>query len=173
MTDNGRTIARALVLLIAATVIGPAQAREGDRSAPATIEADRAEIQRADGLQKYFGDVVFVQGTMRITGDQMTVRAPGGRVRFAETHGNPATTRQQTDRGEIVDAQAQHIEYRAEQELVILTGNAVITRGGERFAAGRIRYRTDTGRVVAGPGDGENTGERVRIRIEPEAGNDQ
>jgi len=162
----------ALVILL--SVLSPARAREGDRSEPATIEADRAEIERPDGVQRYFGDVVFEQGSLRITGDEMTVRAPGGVIEFAVTIGEPATTRQETDAGEIVDAEARRIEYHADEQLVILTGDAVVTRGGERFAAGRIRYRTDTGRVVAGADagsapDGESG--RVRIRIEPDAEN--
>lgn len=166
---RGRSM-RVPVALLAMILLVPAWAREGDRSAPATIEAGRAEIERADGVHRYFGDVVFVQGTLRITGDEMTVRAPNGTVEFAESIGTPATTRQETDTGEIVDAEASRIEYHADEQLVILTGNAVVTRGGERFAAGRIRYRTDTGRVVAGPG-AEQDGERVRIRIEPESEN--
>jgi lipopolysaccharide export system protein LptA len=158
--------------LLAMVLLVPAWAREGDRSAPATIEAGRAEIERPDGVHRYFGDVVFVQGTLRITGDEMTVRAPNGTVQFAESIGDPATTRQQTDEGEIVDAEASRIEYHADEQLVILTGDAVVTRGGERFTAGRIRYRTDTGRVVAGPSpEQEGEGERVRIRIEPEPEN--
>lgn len=168
--SNLRGLAIHGLLLLAVTTLAPAWAREGDRSEPATIEANRAEIERPDGVQRYYGDVVFVQGSLHITGDEMTVRAPGGRVAFAETVGEPATTRQETDQGEIVDAEARHIEYHADEQLVILTGDAIVTRGGERFAAGRIRYRTDTGRVVAGPGN-EQEGERVRIRIEPEAEN--
>jgi len=175
MADPLRALPAAVVALtILLTALPPARAREADRSEPATIEADRAEIERPDGLQRYFGDVVFVQGSLRITGDEMTVRAPGGVVEFAETIGRPATSRQQTDEGEIVDAEARRIEYHADEQLVILTGDAIVTRAGERFSAGRIRYRTDTGRVVAGPDSGsspEDESERVRIRIEPEAEN--
>jgi len=169
MAEARRSSRRLLVALLATVLLAPAWAREGDRSQPATIEAGRAEIERPAGVHRYFDDVVFVQGTLRITGDEMTVRAPNGTVEFAESIGEPATTRQETDKGEIVDAEAGRIEYHADEQLVILIGDAVVTRGGERFAAGRIRYRTDTGRVVAGPG-ADQDGERVRIRIEPESG---
>lgn len=167
MIERPRTPARGLVLLLALLSLVPAWARESDRSQPTTIEANRAEIDRPDGVQRYFGDVVLEQGTLRITGDEMMLRAPGGTVEFAETLGQPATTRQETDTGEIVNAEARNIEYHATEQLVILKGDAIVTRGGERFTAGQIRYQTDTGRVVAGPGEGEQ-GERVRIRIEPE-----
>lgn len=158
----------AIAILLLAVAL-PASAREEDREAPATIEADRVEVERADGISRYYGDVVFVQGTLRITGDEMMLRSPGGVVRFAETRGQPATVRQETDAGELVDAEAALIEYEAGQQLITLTGDAVMRREGERFAAGRIRYRTDTGRVEAGSSGNE---ERVRIRIEPEAETD-
>lgn len=159
------------VVLAAALGAGAAGARDGDRAQPATIEADRVEVLRPEGVSHYYGDVVFVQGSLRITGAEMTLRAPGGVVEFAETTGEPATVRQQTDAGEIVDAEGRRIEYQADAQLITLTGNAVMRRGGERFAAGRIRYRTDTGRVEAGA-DGDDD-ERVRIRIEPEQGTTQ
>lgn len=167
MTERGIERVCALWLLVALLVVLPAGARESDRSQPATIEADRAEIDQQEGVQRYFGEVVLVQGTLRITGDEMMLRAPGGTLEFAETVGAPATTRQEMDTGELVDARARTIEYYATEQLVILEGDAVVTRGGERFSAGRIRYQTDTGRVVAGAREGEQ-GERVRIRIEPE-----
>ena len=156
-----------IVGLLAALAAGVAGARDDDRAQPATIEADRVEVLRPEGVSHYYGDVVFVQGSLRITGAEMTLRAPGGAVEFAETIGEPATVRQETDAGAIVDAEGRRIEYQADAQLITLTGDAVMRRGGERFAAGRIRYRTDTGRVEAGA-EGNGGDERVRIRIEPE-----
>lgn len=167
MTEYRRLPIALLLLAIAL----PSMAREGDRDEPATIEADRVEIERPEGVSRYYGDVVFVQGTLRITGDEMILRSPGGVVQYAETRGQQATVRQQTDAGEWVDAEADVIVYEADEQLITLTGDAVMRREGERFAAGRIRYRTDTGRVEAESGGNDN---RVRIRIEPEdeSGND-
>lgn len=156
---------RWLIAALLAPLALPVSAREEDREAPATIEADRVEIERPEGVSHYYGDVVFVQGTLRITGDEMTLRAPGGLVEYAETRGDPATVRQQTDAGEWVDAEADVIVYEADEQLITLKGDALMQREGERFAAGRIRYRTDTGRVEAESGGDEK---RVRIRIEPD-----
>lgn len=165
---RGRRLLAALVL---AALALPASAREADRSAPATIEADRAEIERPEGISRYYGDVVFVQGTLRITGERMTLHAPNGVVEYADTRGDPATVRQRTDAGELVDAEARLIEYEADEQLITLTGDAVVRREGERFAAGKIRYRTDTGRIEAGTEEGKD--ERVRIRIEPETADEE
>lgn len=153
----------ALAALLAAA---PAGAREGDRRQPADVEADRVEIDRDSGISHYYGNVVFTQGTLRLTGDRVDLRAPGGVVEHATAVGTPARVRQETDAGEVVRAHARTIEYDALEGRVTLTGDAELLRAGERFAAGRIVYRQDSGRLEAGRGD---DGERVRIRIEPGA----
>lgn len=156
-------LAAALILALAASV---APALEGDRRQPASIEADRVEIDRPAGISRYYGNVVFEQGTLRITGDRMTLRATGGVVEHAEVHGERATIRQRTEAGDIVHARARHIVHDADGGLVTLTENAELERGGDRFTAARIEYRPDTGRIDASGGD-EDSG-RVRIRIEPQ-----
>ncbi len=155
-------------LLVAAVLAGtPALAREDDRQQPATIEADRAEIDRASGESLYFGDVVFEQGTLHLTGDRLAIATREGVVERAEARGEPARIRQETDDGRMVRAHGQTIDYDATEGLVVLTGDAELQRDGERFAAGKIRYWPDSGRVEGGRGD---DGDRVRIRIEPGTG---
>lgn len=155
-------------LLVAGMLAGaPAIARDDDREQPATIEADRAEIDRASGESLYFGNVVFEQGTLHLTGDRVAVATRDGVVDRAEAQGEPARIRQETDEGQLVRARGRTIDYDAGEGLVVLTGNAELQRDGERFAAGRIRYWPDSGRVEGGRGE---DGERVQIRIEPDAG---
>lgn len=168
MSRRAPTTAEVLLIALALAVApATATARDSDRDAPAQIEADRAEIDRAAGVSRYYGNVVYTQGTLRITGDRVTVRAPGGEIRYAESNGRPATVRQETDAGDLVRAQARTIVYRAEVPRVTLTGEAELHREGDRFAAGQIRYWPDTGRVEADQGE---DGGRVEIRIAPEDG---
>lgn len=157
------------LLLIAGMLAGvPSVAREDDRRQPATIEADRAEIDRASGKSLYFGNVVFEQGTLRLTGERVTIVTRAGVIDYAEARGDPARIRQETDAGQLVRAHGRTIDYDASEGLIVLTGNAELQRDGERFAAGRIRYWPDSGRVEGGRGE---DGGRVRIRIVPEADN--
>ena len=151
--------------LLLALLPGAADTRESDRRQPASIEADRAEIDQPAGTSRYYGDVVFTQGTLRITGATVVVHAPAGAVRAAEAEGTPARIRQETDAGRLVRAHGRRIEYDAEAPRITLTGDAELIREGERFAAGRIRYWPDSGRVEAGRGE---DGDRVQIRIEPQ-----
>lgn len=153
----------ALALALAAS---GAAALDSDRRKPASIEADRVEIDRPAGESRYYGNVVFEQGTLRITGDRMKLQAPGGAVEHAEVHGERATIRQQTEAGDIVHARAQHIIYEVSDGLITLIDNAELERAGDRFTAARIEYRPNTGRIDASRGDED--GKRVRIRIEPQ-----
>lgn len=157
-------------LLAAAMLAGaPVQAREDDRQQPATIEADRAEIDRASGESLYLGNVLFEQGTLHLTGDRVAIARREGVVDQAKAQGEPARIRQENDQGQIVRAHGRTIDYNAGEGLIVLTGNAELEREGERFTAGRIRYWPDSGRVEGGRGD--DGGGRVQIRIEPTEGN--
>ena len=156
------------LLVIAVLAGAPAHARDDDRQQPATIEADRAEIDRASGESLYFGNVVFEQGTLRLTGDRVAIATREGTVDRAEAQGDPARIRQENNQGQMVRAHGRTIDYDAAEGLVVLTGNAELQRDGERFAAGKIRYWPDSGRVEGDRGD---DGGRVQIRIEPESGN--
>lgn len=167
-TRRSATARQAVHLMAAlglALAASGALALKSDQQKPASIEADRVEIDRTAGISRYFGNVVFVQGTLRITGDRMMLRAPGGVVEHAEVHGERATIRQQTESGDIVHARARHIIYEADDGLVTLIETAEMERGGDHFTAARIEYRTDTERIDAS-GDGDSG--RVRIRIEPQ-----
>jgi len=154
----------ALPLLLALLSAAPASARQSDRQQPANVEADRVEIDRPAGVSRYYGDVVFTQGTLRITGDTVSLRSPEGVVHHATAHGQPATVRQESDTGTVVHAHASTIVYDPDHDRVTLTGKAELQRKGERFAADRIVYRPSTGRVEATGGDSRK---RVQIHIEP------
>ena len=164
---KGRPGACVLFLAAALTVALPASAGELGRDEPATIESDRAELDREQGVSRYFGNVEFVQGDLRITGERMDIQAPDGNLRRAETEGDPARIFHVTAEGERIRARAQRIVYEPDVPRVTLTGSAEVERGGDRFRAGRIAYAPDTGRVDAERDDGE----RVRITIQPETMN--
>ncbi len=165
------TLRRALALVVLAALAlatgSSPSAREGDRQQPADIEADRAEIDRAEGVAHYYGDAVFTQGTLRVTGARITVHAPAGELERAEAEGEPATLRQQTNTGRTVRARARRIDYAGAAQRITLVGDAEVLRGGERFEAHEIVYYTATDRVEARGGESDG---RVHIRMAPADG---
>ena len=56
----------------------PASALSTDREEPIEIEADSAEADDLKGITIYRGDVIITQGTLRITGSQVTIHYSKG-----------------------------------------------------------------------------------------------
>jgi lipopolysaccharide export system protein LptA len=62
-----------LVCLLALFLSQEALALSTDRDEPINIEADRAEADNAKRITTYYGDVIITQGTLKITGDTVTI----------------------------------------------------------------------------------------------------
>lgn len=157
-----------------------AQALSTDREQPIVIEAAAAEADNRAQVTIYRGDVVITQGTLRITGDTVWIHYDNANtITKAVSEGKPAKFRQLTDgKKDYMTADAERMEYHADQDLILLLGNARYGEGKDKITAPRIVYDSRRGRVKAGAnpeGDQSNasdTGEpdkpdRVRITITP------
>jgi lipopolysaccharide export system protein LptA len=114
--------------LAALLLASAAQAEKADRSKPLVVESDgkkAASVDLAKRTTTVTGNVVITQGTLQIKADKVDVRedAPG---RFsAVALGQPATFRQKRDRvDEVIEAQAQRIEYDGGADRIRLIGEA-------------------------------------------------
>lgn len=91
-----------LLSLSAALGSVSAWALPSDREQPIRIQADSAELDDKQGVAVYRGDVVITQGTMKVTGDTVTITQNAqGDVEVFTSVGKPATTsncRQPTSR---------------------------------------------------------------------------
>lgn len=154
----------AMALALLATGASPARADTLARDEPATIESDRAELDRQAGISRYYGNVEFVQGELRIVSDFMIIEAPEGNLQRARADGEPARAWHRTADGEEVRARARSITYEPGAPRITLEGSAEVERERDLFRAAIIVYAPDTGRVDAERDDGE----RVRITIQPE-----
>lgn len=173
-------LAGALLLVLAA--LGPwtaAHALRSDRLQPIHISADNAQVDDVKRVSVYTGDVVITRGTLRITGNTVTVYYDKNyNMTELVSDGDPATFRQLPDGDtEYRTARAQRIEYFATKGLMVLLGHAVYGKGGTRVEAERIVYDTVNGQALAQselpPGmrtaGGKRPHERVRITIPPSA----
>jgi lipopolysaccharide export system protein LptA len=161
----------------------PGWALSTDRDKPIEIEADSAERDDAKGITIYRGDVIIVQGTLRITGAKVTIHADeNGDFEKMITLGKPARFRQLPDGEEDQEknyqtARASRMEYFKERDLIVLLGSAVYGQGGDRVAADRIEYDSRNARMVAKSvkakkdpkveQPGKTKRNRVRITIQP------
>src|SRR5687768_5606574 len=86
--------------------------REQQRQQPIQIEADRAEMTEQSGVSVYSGKVNLTQGDLVMQGERLEVRRESSTGNLTATlTGSPATLRQPTDAGEMVNAKASRIDY--------------------------------------------------------------
>lgn len=159
-----------------------ALALESDNSQPATIEADEVEFDFRNGTRTYKGDVVVVQGTLRITGDKLVVKygEQEDQIETATSWGNPATFKQRPEgKTEDVYGEGNEIILDEIEDTLTLIENAVMTQAGNTARGKTIVYDITTDKMTvkgmarqqqADTGDtGSETTEdgRARVTISP------
>lgn len=154
-----------LALLLALSPL--ALALSTDREQPVEIEADSVDINEAEGISRYQGEVVIRQGSLYLTADQVTVHHQGRAPARMVAEGTPVRFRQQPDDQALpVQGEARRAEYTIDSEELLLTGDAELAQGEDRFRSDRIVY--DRVRAVVKAGRAAQGAERVRITIQPQ-----
>jgi len=171
------TISRStLLLFIGLFFTAGAWALSTDKDQPIEIEADAADLDNEKGITIYRGNVVLTQGSVRMTGDIMTVYFNDDELDTLIMEGKPARYRQLPDSSNIYDeAEALRMEYYELKSLVILIDKASFKQEGLSFSGNRIEYDTEHSRVKArgsikqhsGTGDSSSSGDRVKIILKP------
>ena len=147
-----------------------------DKDQPIEIEADSADLDDAKGVTIYRGNVVLTQGSVRMTGDTMTVYFTDAELDTVIMEGKPARYRQLPDNSKIYDeAEALRMEYYEFKNLIVLIDKASFKQEGLSFSGNRIEYDTEHSRIKArgsvkqqnGSGSSGSSGERVKIILKP------
>lgn len=167
------------ILIMLATILwsGSAYPLATDKDQPIEIEADAAELDDKKNVTVYTGNVIVVQGSIRMTGDKMTVYyTENNDLESVIMVGDPATYKQLPDDSDVYDeARAKRMEYYSPKNLIVLIDNAEVKQEGLRFSGNLIEYDTENSRIKAkgqaaktGESDDEVSGDgRVRITIKP------
>lgn len=153
--------------LLLAALLWPA-ALPAAAAAGLEIAADRLQADQRAGVTVYSGHVVITRGTARITADEARLELVNGKLRAATIIGAPATFTQDPADGPPISGQAQRIEYDAQAETAVLTGNARVTQGGDSLQAASVRINLKTEQIEAH--SDRQTPERVHIILNPETG---
>ena len=180
------TILRNIIFLCASLLFATnTWALSTDKDQPIEIEADNADLDNEKGVTIYRGNVVLTQGTVRMTGDTMTVYFKDDELDTLIMEGKPARYRQLPDDSEIYDeAEALRKEYYELKSLVILIDKASFKQEGLSFSGNRIEYDTEHSKVKArgsvkqqnGTGSSSasgSSGGRVKIIIKPKKKKEQ
>jgi len=137
-----------------------------DREQPIRVQADSAELDDKQGVAVYRGDVVITQGSMKITGDTVTItQNKQGEIEVFTSVGKPAYYEQKpaVDK-QIVKAYGLTIQYFAANDRIVLIDQAKVVQEGNTFEGEKIVYDTQRQIVNAGRATGNQiTTPRPRI----------
>lgn len=143
-----------------------------DRDQPIRIQADTAELDDKQGVAVYRGDVIITQGTLKITGDTVTItQTASGDIDVFTSVGNLAYYEQKpaVDK-EIVKAYGKTIQYFSSNERIVLIDQAKVIQEGNTFEGEKIVYDTRRQIVNAGRATGNNVSmprPRIDMVIQP------
>lgn len=133
----------------------PVHALTSDRSKPATIDADEVEFDFRTGTRTYKGNVVVVQGTLKITGDKIVVQYDdsGQEIQTATSWGTPATFKQRPD-GKDADVygEGNTIVLNETKNTLTLIENALMKQAGNTAQGKQIVYHMDTDKMTVQSG---------------------
>ncbi len=134
-----------------------------DREQPINVSADSAEKNSNKGITTYQGNVEITQGSIRITGEVITIYDNNGTVEKMISTGLPATFKQTPNINEAdMIATGNSIEYDVNKETLLILDNALLKQAGRETDSNRITYDMKTTIVTAG----DDTG-RVKMTLQP------
>ena len=155
-----------LLSLSAALGSASAWALPTDRDQPIHIQSDDAQLDDKQGVATYKGNVIITQGSMKITGNTVTItRNATGDVDVFTAVGNLAYYEQKpaVDKP-IVQAYGVTIQYFAAQNRIVLIDKAKVINDGNTSEGEKIVYDTVRQVVNAGRATGSKvTTPRPRI----------
>ncbi len=142
------------LLLVLALSSPGANALSTDKDQDIEIYADAAVLDESNNISIYTGKVIVIQGSIRMTGDKMTVHNDDeDELELLIMEGRPATYRQLPDDSEVYDeAKALTMEYYEERNLIYLIGEAWSKQGDGEVSATCIEYDTEQSRARAWSG---------------------
>lgn len=157
-------------MLAAALAAAPACALESDSRQPIEIEADRGELDQKNQTTTFSGNVIVKQGSIHVRAENVRVSKDAAGKQFLKAVGKPVRFSQTLDGGKgTVNGEAAQVEYSSASHIVKLSGNAKVTRGGDKAEGVVITYntRTEVYSVNGSKPSAGGQGKRVSIIIQP------
>ncbi len=122
-----------------------AWALPNDSQQPIHIQADDAQLDDKQGIATYTGSVIITQGSMKVTGNTVTLtRTPAGDIDVVTSVGNLAYFEQLQKVGDPtpVKGYGKTIQYNAQQNRIVLIDQARVINDGNTTDGEKIVYDT-------------------------------
>lgn len=166
-----RPLINNLILAFTLNLSSLAHALPTDQDEPIYVEADSANIDEAKGITRYTGSVIITQGSMVLKGETVDLlRGNDDTINQIISKGAPAyfEQRPQLDQ-EITYATGSTLDYTVNSQLLLITGDAKVTQGGDEFTGAKINYDMANSKVKAF--SSENGSQRVQMVLQPKKDN--
>jgi lipopolysaccharide export system protein LptA len=132
-------------------------AKKSDRDQPMNYDAKYTEaFNAANTISTLKGNVKVTQGTMVLTGDVAKIYLDADQqIARVVVTGNPAHIQQLDESNNLVQGDAQTLDYDNLNGIAVLTTNAVVRQQGRgEFHGDKLTYNTDTS-LITGESGGE------------------
>jgi len=143
-------------------------ALESDADQPISIDSNTATYDDASQTSTYTGNVISIQGSIRVNSEKLVVYLKNGEVDKLVFTGNRAKFKQTPNAGaEDIIGEALLGEYYPKKNLLILQNQAVVTQGNATYSSNLIEYDIKSSLVKAGEKSSDS--KRVHVILKPKA----
>ncbi|MEK0165069.1 LptA/OstA family protein [Phaeobacter sp. A36a-5a] len=117
---------------------------KADPSQPVEVTAETLDVNQADGSARFVGDVVIVQGVMRLSADNVLV------IYKQDETGKTGVDRLEATGNVILvngpdAAEAERAEYTIDSGTVVMTGNVLLSQSTGTLTSNRLVVNLTTG----------------------------
>ncbi|NOT85229.1 MAG: lipopolysaccharide transport periplasmic protein LptA [Methylococcaceae bacterium] len=141
-------------------------ALEGDSEQPITIDSNSATYDDKQGTSIYIGNVVAIQGSMRMEADKLVVFFVAGAIDKLVATGNPVHLKQLPQVGkEEIKGKSLVAEYFPAKKLFVLTQKAEVWQGQNLSSSEIILYDIKNSLIKAG--ETASATKRVHATFQP------
>lgn len=166
--NNKRVIFYGFLILFVAGLNFDAWALESDAQQPITIDSNTATYDDATATSTYTGNVISVQGSIRVNSDKLVVYLKDGEAEKLVFTGKKAKFKQTPNEGsEDITGEALTGEYYPKENLLILIDDAIVRQGNATYASKLIQYDIKNSLVKAGEKTSDT--KRVHVILKPKA----
>ncbi|MFC4525479.1 lipopolysaccharide transport periplasmic protein LptA [Dyella halodurans] len=153
--NSGPKLGLSLLCLLGLLILQPALAKQDDRSQPMNFASKTVDgFNQPNTITTLTGNVVATQGTMKVTGDvaKLYLDADTQIARILVT-GKMAHIEQLDDAGNLMQGDADTLDYDNVNGIAVLIGNAVVRQQGRgEFHGDKLTYNTNTALITGQAG---------------------
>lgn len=141
-------------------------ALESDSEQPITIDSNTATYDDVSATSTYTGNVISVQGSIRVNSDKLVVYFVDGDAEKLVFTGNKAKFKQTpSEGGEDITGEAFTGEFYPKKNQLILRDDATVWQGNATYSSNLIEYDIKTSLVKAG--EKSSDAKRVHVILKP------